>query len=941
MRVERVESAVADELCAAWRRRQPLVVELVPGLGLDDWSEPPTEAIAGLEPWQWSVELDLCRERLHHGLWANAYDARSAKAAPAWRLSESAVRLGARATATGDVGDVTLADGTTAWLDGGPLDAGLDVEGGAVVVHAVTLEHGSLRPLGANLSRATLAADQLAAVTERSAGARVIAPAGAGKTRVLTERARLVLEGWGIPPGAVALVAYNVRAAAEMSERLEGVANVRVRTLNALGLRLCGRSRTLAEPEVRDLLGELCRFPRRAETDPAAPWLAALGRVRLGLEEPDVVEAELPDVSELGRVAVEYRARLAELNAADFDEQIVAAIARLLGDPAFRRRTQRGARVLLVDEFQDLTPAHILLLRLLSGPAGAVFGVGDDDQTIYGYAGATPRWLVDFGRYFPGSAQHALEVNYRCPAPIVTAAANLLSRNALRVEKVIRPARREDNPDRPAVVLLAGAREPGTRSAARVRELLDSGVAPGDIAVLARVNAALAPVQVLLRNGGVPTSGGVDSRFLQRGGVRAALAWLEVATAPATALPAGALREAARRPRRGLSASLLDLVAKQHSCSGLERLASWLEEKDRPRDAEKLRELATDVAIVRESAHSSTRATSRGGSTAAVLEDVRRRIGGGGLDASASALDAWSRGAIASHSDDLDALSELAFLEPDAGRFPAWLASMLAAPAPTALSGEGVDEVTLASVHSVKGREWRHVVVHHATEGLLPHRLATDAEEERRVFHVALTRASESVAIVSGEPVSSFLAELDAPGTPPVRRSAPAAQAAGVPPGKGPTPRGGSASDAPAAPAFAAVPGATFRRNGYLHTVVALDGDGVVARVGDAGATSRVAFLAPVTGNSGPAVLAHPHSHEAFEELRSWRAARAKALAKPAFLVFSDKTLSELAAALPISEAALLRITGVGPVKLEAYGDDLLSLCAKVRARYGAPDGTA
>ena len=171
-----------------------------------------------------------------------------------------------------------------------------------------------------------------------------------------------------------------------------------------------------------------------------APWIKALGRVRLGLADPETVEDELPDVSDLDRVARVYRAELAEREVVDFDEQVTGAIERLLGDPAFRLRTQRFARVLLVDEFQDLTPAHLLLIRLLTGPAGAVFAVGDDDQTIYGYAGATPRWLVDFGDWFPGAALHSLEVNYRCPAPVVIAASNLLSRNAMRVDKVIRAA---------------------------------------------------------------------------------------------------------------------------------------------------------------------------------------------------------------------------------------------------------------------------------------------------------------------------------------------------------------------------------------------------------------------------------------------------------------------------------------------------------------------
>ena len=78
----------------------------------------------------------------------------------------------------------------------------------------------------------------------------------------------------------------------------------------------------------------------------------------------------------------------------------------LLREPATRRAAHRTCRVMLVDEFQDLTPAHLLLIRLLAAPTYDVFGVGDDDQTIYGYQGADPRWLIDFADYFPGAASH-------------------------------------------------------------------------------------------------------------------------------------------------------------------------------------------------------------------------------------------------------------------------------------------------------------------------------------------------------------------------------------------------------------------------------------------------------------------------------------------------------------------------------------------------------
>jgi DNA helicase-2/ATP-dependent DNA helicase PcrA len=817
-----------------------------------------------------------------------------------------------------------------ALCDGGPLDMALAGRVGMSVIHRVSLEQAILRPLGANdPAGVRLAADQLAAVAEPGGTARIIAPAGSGKTRVLTERARLLLQGWGLPPASVALVAYNTRAAAEMSTRLSDVQGIRVRTFNALGLRLCHGRATIDEPEVRRVLSGLVAYPRRAETDPLAPWIKALGRVRLGLADPASVEEELPDVSDLDRVARLYRQELADRAVVDFDEQVTGAIERLLADPVFRLRVQRSARVLLVDEFQDLTPAHLLLIRLLSGPAGAVFAVGDDDQTIYGYAGATPRWLVDFADWFPGAAMHPLEVNYRCPAPVVSAASNLLTRNAVRVPKVIHAAPVEGAAAAAAgsLQVVAGDDGPAARTAARVRDLLDAGNAPSDIAVLARVNASLAPVQVLLRNDGVRVNGGESTRFVQRGGVRSALDWLSLATAPAAALPGASLREAARRPKRGMSASLLDLIAKRRSVEGLGDLARWLSGKASVREADKVRDLADDLRRVR--------AAAEGGTTADILAVLRSQIGDGGLDASATALDRWSHGNISAHGDDLDALAELADLESDASRFPGWLLEQLEIPSDP-------DGVTLASIHAVKGREWPHVVVHHATAGLLPHRLAEDQEEERRVFHVALTRCRLSASIIPGVPPSPFLLELAQPGAPsagPQASQLIATRAATV------DLRGSPGRDArhrkdpdrrqveAAVELVETVVGMAFDHRGQRYEVIEIVPEGVRALLGGGPATTTVAFGTSVSVAGHFVVLAHPRFADAFEALRSWRAERAKAAGKPAFVIFDDKTLRLVAALLPVSEAALLQISGIGPVKLESYGDELISIAEELRGR--------
>jgi DNA helicase-2/ATP-dependent DNA helicase PcrA len=469
-----------------------------------------------------------------------------------------------------------------------------------------------------------------------------------------------------------------------------------------------------------------------------------------------------------------------------------------------------------------------------------VFGVGDDDQTIYGYAGATPQWLVSFGDRFPGAGDHPLEVNYRCPPAVVSAASNLLTRNAVRVAKTIRPAPGAADAAGALEVLPAG--DAATRAAERVSALLAGGAAPSEVAVLARVNASLAPVQVLLRHGGLPVQGGVDGRFLARGGVRAALAWLAVAAAPEKALPGPALREAARRPKRGFGERLLSWVADQRSVDALLRLANRLNNE---RDATKVLDLATDVARARKAAES--------GTTADVLDVVRNEVGNGGLDASAAALDGWSHGAVASHGDDLDALAALAHLEPRPDRFGAWLGDALAV-------GDDEGGVTLASIHAVKGQEWPHVVVLNVSAGLLPHRLVDDVEEERRVLHVALTRGRETVTVVPGQQPSPFLAELAEPGEPPPRTR----------------------------PAV-------------------------------------VAAAKPSSTTAGPG----PVDVEAFERLREWR--RRRADGKPAFTVLTDATLRVLADSKPSTEAELGRVPGIGPTKLQNYGEELLALLDELR----------
>ena len=227
----------------------------------------------------------------------------------------------------------------------------------------------------------------------------MIAPAGSGKTRVLTERLRHLVTECGVHPGTITALAYNNKAAAEMRERcadIDGGAGLNIRTLNSLGFSICnefgggGHLRVLEESGVRDLLQRLIEIRRQSNTDTVAPYIEALSAIRLGLTAPHLVEEDIPDAAGIAEGFDRYRAALREAGAVDFDEQIYQAIEILLTDPTARAAAQARCRFLLVDEFQDLNPAHLLLIRLLAAPSYDCFGVGDDDQVIYGYSGATP-----------------------------------------------------------------------------------------------------------------------------------------------------------------------------------------------------------------------------------------------------------------------------------------------------------------------------------------------------------------------------------------------------------------------------------------------------------------------------------------------------------------------------------------------------------------------
>jgi DNA helicase-2/ATP-dependent DNA helicase PcrA len=722
--VAEVTESTVKKLHRAWVERRRIVIELA--LSVADLRSPESDP---RPPYQLQPTFSFLREQLHFLVWANNYDA--TRGEPIWWYQRLALRLGARPHAQAEIDW----EGPC-WVDGGPRTS-LPFP----VLHRESLELGRLeltRP--ESRPEIELAPDQRRAVLHRGGAACVLAPAGSGKTRVLTQRLNHLLK-CGVEPERITALAYNRRAALEMRQRLPRAQHC-IRTLHGLGYSLLRQNRNLrlaSEREIRALLGRLVKAPALLNQDPLQPYLEAMQLIRLGLQDPQEVEAALPDVPGLAEAFPRYRAQLAERGWLDHDEQIYGALQLLLQQPEVRKQAQRACTHLLVDEFQDLTPAFLLMVRLLSGPAYQVFGVGDDDQVIYGYAGASPEFLVDFQGYFPAPSRYTLEVNYRCPPGVVEAVGHLLRHNRVRVPKETRALERSEAglPE----LILAPAGEAGQRALERVEHWLGK-VSPEDVAVLSRVNALLMPIQVLLRHKGIPHQATVDLSILQRTGMRTALAYLRLARG--LYRPAD-LADALRRPNRMLKR---ELVEQASGCRSQEHLRQWALRQD-PWPASQVDEFLDDLNLLQKRLKQGV---------AAFFRSLR-------LDTEfTQALDQLDAGGLAggsSHRDDLVALEQTALAYPqqnDPEGFEAWLEGSLSA---GDSAGQGV---RLSSVHRVKGLEWACVLMYGADQGILPHRLSQEVEEERRIFHVALTRAREHCVILADPAsMSPFVRELTAP----------------------------------------------------------------------------------------------------------------------------------------------------------------------------------
>jgi superfamily I DNA/RNA helicase len=339
---------------------------------------------------------------------------------------------------------------------------------------------------------ARLAPDQRAAATAPSGPILCVAPAGSGKTTTLVARVAWLVDG-GTPTNAIRAITFNKRAAEEMTERLDaaleplGVAagTVAVRTFHALGREILRDAGVPVEP-LADRDAVLRAVRPNADAAERMRLDTAISRLKLELGVTAEEVAADPDAGPTAQAFVAYQRAVAATDGLDFDDLVLRAIEALEHDDRLLKRWRERCGELLVDEVQDVDRAQLRLALLLASPANRVFLVGDDDQSIYGWRLADVRRVLSLAEVLPGLRRVDLEVNHRCPPPVVERAVRLVERNRERFAKRIRAGTRATG----SLILAPD----GGDETVRLRRVLESWPDDGSTrAVLARTNRELLP----------------------------------------------------------------------------------------------------------------------------------------------------------------------------------------------------------------------------------------------------------------------------------------------------------------------------------------------------------------------------------------------------------------------------------------------------------------
>ncbi|MGC8873885.1 MAG: ATP-dependent helicase, partial [Chloroflexia bacterium] len=374
----------------------------------------------------------------------------------------------------------------------------------------------------------------------------VLAGPGSGKTRVLTYRVAYLVRVCGIPPHRILAVTFTNKAAREMRDRLtsllgeEQVSRLTVGTFHAICARILRREANEIglDPQfliydTDDQLGLVRRAMQDLSLDeklyPPASILYAIGRAKDELLDPQTFATQVTSYWEeiVSRVYERYHRLLEENHALDFDDLLMRTVLLFEQHPQIARRYQERFLHVLVDEYQDTNHAQYVLVRHLSARYRNLFVVGDEEQAIYAWRGATLRNILEFERDFPESRVILLEQNYRSTQRILQAARGVIS--ASRQRPYAKALWTQNPAGHPVVVREAYDEQDEARLVAdEISRLLEAGYRPRDIAVMYRTNAQSRVFEEAFLRYGLRYKLVGGTRFYQRREVRDILAYLRL-----------------------------------------------------------------------------------------------------------------------------------------------------------------------------------------------------------------------------------------------------------------------------------------------------------------------------------------------------------------------------------------------------------------------------
>ena len=617
---------------------------------------------------------------------------------------------------------------------------------------------------------------QLEAVHHLGGPCLVLAGAGSGKTRVITHKIARLLQA-GYEAKQIAAITFTNKAAQEMRERAKALVGPRaakhlaISTFHSLGVRILradgqriGLKEKFSILDSDDVLAILKDAGGSTDNALARRWQWAISAWKgQGLNSDGAEGVAANDDERIAaRVMKRYEERLSAFQAVDFDDLIALPHQLLLRDADVRAKWQDTLRYVLIDEYQDTNATQYEMLKSIVGERALFTAVGDDDQSIYGWRGATIDNLRRLPTEYPKLKVIALEQNYRSTGNILRAANAVIANNPKLFEKKLWSAFGDGEPVR--VVECDGEEHEAERTVARIQALRAAGTEGGgvqfkDFAVLYRANHQAKVFEKALRKAGIPYKVSGGQSFFDRAEIKDLCGWLRLLV---NNDDDPAFLRAVTTPKRGIGhqtlASLGEFASKWKTSLYEALFAESLGAAINARAIGSLHEFGRYVNDLEYRARHTTGAEDAKALLLGWLKDIDyEKHLFDGEDSEKLAAARWS--------NVLDFVDWIAKrcggqIENDGGasieserQSVLDVAQTISVIISLAERGDQQDVVTLSTLHAAKGLEWPHVVLAGVNEGLLPFKSddeemsAQRLEEERRLMYVGITRARNTLAV--------------------------------------------------------------------------------------------------------------------------------------------------------------------------------------------------